>query len=432
MENDSKVDLREFEGSYLELFLASGIVFLLFVFAVLWQATNYFEYWETNDFAKPLFLFFVMSTYGWLLLNALGCAYTLLPIIHQTQFFRKKDLRVQMSFCMAGHVFITFALLQRNIDYVTVAGLIGLILNAIGLASLSIPTFRVSRRKLKNFDQLGKVAYSLGIIMPIFGIIPIICWILVYGKTSLEVSMYIISTFMIGLVNLTFLVSHFERRLGWDLIRDGNTIRVFKIYLLFTIIGITGTIFSTFFEAIPEYLVRLSQALPFFWMFYAFNPSKVLSNIRKKYPVSKPILVGYFILFFNGLVFLIPQQNVTDFSITFQPWIFLISSALLINIGYGSYMNDDHLHLSLQSRSNHRLFIYSVVASKTLLFYLLFTYNFETSINFFLTIIWIISLVIVIFVTSQMLYKNLGVGSEGRKWSSTPMFYTKYQIKREE
>ena len=432
MENDSKVDLREFEGSYLELFLASGIVFLLFVFAVLWQATNYFEYWETNDFAKPLFLFFVMSTYGWLLLNALGCAYTLLPIIHQTQFFRKKDLRVQMSFCMAGHVFITFALLQRNIDYVTVAGLIGLILNAIGLASLSIPTFRVSRRKLKNFDQLGKVAYSLGIIMPIFGIIPIICWILVYGKTSLEVSMYIISTFMIGLVNLTFLVSHFERRLGWDLIRDGNTIRVFKIYLLFTIIGITGTIFSTFFEAIPEYLVRLSQALPFFWMFYAFNPSKVLSNIRKKYPVSKPILVGYLILFFNGLVFLIPQQNVTDFSITFQPWIFLISSALLINIGYGSYMNDDHLHLSLQSRSNHRLFIYSVVASKTLLFYLLFTYNFETSINFFLTIIWIISLVIVIFVTSQMLYKNLGVGSEGRKWSSTPMFYTKYQIKREE
>ena len=432
MENDSKVDLREFEGSYLELFLASGIVFLLFVFAVLWQATNYFEYWETNDFAKPLFLFFVMSTYGWLLLNALGCAYTLLPIIHQTQFFRKKDLRVQMSFCMAGHVFITFALLQRNIDYVTVAGLIGLILNAIGLSSLSIPTFRVSRRKLSNFDQLGKVAYSLGIIMPIFGIIPIICWILVHEKTSLEVAMYIISTFMIGLVNLTFLVSHFERRLGWDLIKDGNTIRVFKIYLLFTIIGITGTIFSTFFEAIPEYLVRLSQALPFFWMFYAFNPSKVLSNIRKKYPVSKPILVGYFILFFNGLVFLIPQQNVTDFSITFQPWIFLISSALLINIGYGSYMNDDHLHLSLQSRSNHRLFIYSVVASKTLLFYLLFTYNFETPINFFLTIIWIISLVIVIFVTSQMLYKNLGVGSEGRKWSSTPMFYTKYQIKREE
>lgn len=432
MENDSKVDLREFEGSYLELFLASGIVFLLFVFAVLWQATNYFEYWETNDFAKPLFLFFVMSTYGWLLLNALGCAYTLLPIIHQTQFFRKKDLRVQMSFCMAGHVFITFALLQRNIDYVTVAGLIGLILNAIGLSSLSIPTFRVSRRKLKNFDQLGKVAYSLGIIMPIFGIIPIICWILVYDKTSLEVAMYIISTFMIGLVNLTFLVSHFERRLGWDLIKDGNTIRVFKIYLLFTIIGIAGTISSTFFEAIPEYLVRLSQALPFFWIFYAFNPSKVLSNIRKKYPVSKPILVGYFILFFNGLVFLIPQQNVTDFSITFQPWIFLISSALLINIGYGSYMNDDHLHLSLQSRSNHRLFIYSVVASKTLLFYLLFTYNFETPINFFLTIIWIISLVIVIFVTSQMLYKNLGVGSEGRKWSSTPMFYTKYQIKREE
>ena len=74
-----------------------------------------------------------------------------------------------------------------------------------------------------------------------------------------------------------------------------------------------GTIFSTFFEAIPEYLVRLSQALPFFWMFYAFNPSKVWSNMRKKYPVSKPILAGYFILLFNGLVFLIPQQNVTIF-----------------------------------------------------------------------------------------------------------------------
>ena len=432
MENDSKVDLREFEGSYLELFLASGIVFLLFVFAVLWQATNYFEYWETNDFAKPLFLFFVMSTYGWLLLNALGCAYTLLPIIHQTQFFRKKDLRIQMSFCMAGHVFITFALLQRNIDYLSIAGFIGLLLNAIGLSSLSIPTFRVSRRKLKNFDQLGRVAYTLGIIMPIFGILPIVCWIFVHEKTSLELAMYIISTFMIGLVNLTFLVSHFERRLGWDLIKDGNTIRVFKIYFLLTLIGILGTSLSLVYDIFPHYLLGFSQALPFFWMFYAFNPSKVLSNIRKKYPVSKPILVGYFILFFNGLVFLIPQQNVTDFSITFQPWIFLISSALLINIGYGSYMNDDHLHLSLQSRSNHRLFIYSVVASKTLLFYLLFTYNFETPINFFLTIIWIISLVIVIFVTSQMLYKNLGVGSEGRKWSSTPMFYTKYQIKREE
>ena len=432
MENDSKVDLREFEGSYLELFLASGIVFLLFVFAVLWQATNYFEYWETNDFAQPLFLFFVMSTYGWLLLNALGCAYTLLPIIHQTQFFRKKDLRIQMSFCMAGHVFITFALLQRNIDYLSIAGFIGLLLNAIGLSSLSIPSLRVSRRKLKHFDQLGRVAYTLGIIMPIFGILPIVCWIFVHEKTSLELAMYIISTFMIGLVNLTFLVSHFERRLGWDLIKDGNTIRVFKIYFLLTLIGILGTSLSLVYDIFPHYLLGFSQALPFFWMFYALNPSKVWSNVRKKYPVSKPILAGYFILLFNGFVFLIPQQNATNFSIAFQPWIFLISSALLINIGYGSYMNDDHLHLSLQSRSNHRLFIYSVVASKTLLFYLLFTYNFETPINFFLTIIWIISLVIVIFVTSQMLYKNLGVGSEGRKWSSTPMFYTKYQIKREE
>ena len=432
MENDSKVDLREFEGSYLELFLASGIVFLLFVFAVLWQATNYFDYWETNDFAKPLFLFFVMATYGWLLLNALGCAYTLLPIIHQTQFFKKKELRIQMSFCMAGHVFITFALLQRNIDYVTIAGLIGLVLNAIGLSSLSIPSLRVSRRNLKNFDQLGRVAYSLGIIMPIFGILPIIGWIFIIDKSSLEFSMYIISTFMIGLVNLTFLVSHFERRLGWNLIKNDNSIKIFKIYLLFTMVGILGTIFSIVYEDVPHFLLGLSQALPFFWMFYAFNPSKVWSNMRKKYPVSKPILAGYFMLLFNGFVFMIPQQNVTDFSITFQPWIFLISSALLINIGYGSYMNDDHLHLSLQSRSNHRLFVYSVVASKTILFYLLFTYNFETPINFFLTIVWIISLVIVISITSQMLYKNLGVGSEGRKWSSTPMFYTKYQIKREE
>lgn len=432
MESDSLVDLREFEGSYLELFLASGIVFLLFVFAVLWQATNYFSYWETNDYVQPLFLFFIMATYGWLLLNALGCAYTLLPIIHQTQFFRTKDLRIQMSFCMAGHVFITFALLQKNIDYVTLAGFIGLLLNAIGLSSLSIPAVRVSRRKLNNFDELGKVAYSLGIIMPIFGILPIVCWVFVHNKESLEIAMYIISTFMIGLVNLTFLVSHFERRLGWDLIKSGGTIKVFKIYLLFTIVGISSTIFSTFHSGIPNILLGLIQALPFLWMFYAFNPSKVWSNMKKKYPVSKPILAGYFMLLFNGVVFLIPQQNATNFSITFQPWIFLISSALLINIGYASYMNDDHLHLSLQSRSNHRSLIYSVIASKTLLFYLLLTYNFENPTNFFLTIIWIFSLVIVIIITSQMLYRNLGIGAKGRKWSSTPMFYTKYQIKREE
>ena len=303
MENDLKVDLREFEGSYLELFLASGIVFLLFVFAVLWQVTNYFEYWENHNFAQPLFLLFVMATYGWLLLNALGCAYTLLPIIHQTQFFRKKDLRIQMSFCMAGHVFIAFALLQRNIHYVAIAGFIGLLLNAIGLSSLSIPTLRVSRRKLRNFDQLGKVAYTLGIIMPIFGIIPMISWIFLHNKTSLELAMYIISTFMIGLVNLTFLVSHFERRLGWDLIKDGNTIRVFKIYFLLTLIGILGTSLSLVYDIFPHYLLGFSQALPFFWMFYALNPSKVWSNVRKKYPVSKPILAGYFILLFNGFVF---------------------------------------------------------------------------------------------------------------------------------
>ena len=138
-------------------------------------------------------------------------------------------------------MFSLHSLYCKEISIILVAGFIGLILNAIGLSSLSIPTFRVSRRKLKNFDQLGRVAYTLGIIMPIFGIIPIVCWIFVHEKTSLELGMYIISTFMIGLVNLTFLVSHFERRLGWDLIKDGNTIRVFKIYFLLTIIGILGT-----------------------------------------------------------------------------------------------------------------------------------------------------------------------------------------------
>ena len=34
METDSKVDLREFKGPYLELFLLSAIVFVLFVIIV--------------------------------------------------------------------------------------------------------------------------------------------------------------------------------------------------------------------------------------------------------------------------------------------------------------------------------------------------------------------------------------------------------------
>ena len=92
--------------------------------------------------------------------------------------------------------------------------------------------------------------------------------------------MYIISTFMIGLVNLLFwYLTLNEVRMGFDKRWQHNQSfqNIFVIYHNWYY----RNYFLDLFEAIPEYLVRLSQALPFFWMFYAFNPSKVLSNIER-------------------------------------------------------------------------------------------------------------------------------------------------------
>ena len=256
METDSKVDLREFEGSYLELFLLSAIVFVLFVIIVLWQTVNDFAYWYNEDYVKPLFLMLIMVTHGWLLLNALGCAYNLLPIIHQTQFFRQKDLRIQIWFCLAGQVLITSALFQSEITFLENVGLLGLILNAVGLSWLAIPSLRVSKNRLNSMDQLGKVAYSLGIIMPVFGCLPVFFWLFLDTKSVFQFAGYVIATLVIGLINLTFLISHFERRLGWELIPEQDKIKVFGLYLLFTLLA-SGYLFLEFYlDILPEFFSK--------------------------------------------------------------------------------------------------------------------------------------------------------------------------------
>lgn len=432
METESKVDLREFEGSYLELFLLSAIVFVLFVVIVVWQTVNDFSYWYNENYVKPLFLMLIMITHGWLLLNALGCAYNLLPIIHQTQFFRQRDLRIQIWFCLAGQVLITSALFQSEITFLENVGLLGLILNAVGLSWLAIPSLRVSKNRLNSMDQLGKVAYSLGIIMPVFGCLPVVFWLVLDTKSEFQFASYVIATLVIGLINLTFLISHFERRLGWKLIPEQNKIKVFGLYLLFTIFASGYLFVELYLGVFPEFFSKVVMSIPFFWMFYSLNPKKVLANLKSKYPCSYPLVIGYLMILFNAIAFLIPQQNSSEYSVNIQPFTFLLSSALLINIGYGSYMNDDHLYISVQSRKKHYFLVFNVVLSSILMFYLLFVHDFSNPLNLFLTIIWLMVQAFIIYSVNNIIYSNLGIGTTGSKWSSTPMFYNRYQISHEE
>ena len=263
--------------------------------------------------------------------------------------------------------------------------------------------------------------------MPILGIITLICWIL-RDKYSgmLDFSESLVLDFFIPLVVVSIILSHFNRRLNWNLIEPANMGKVFGIYTVLLLLSIIGEPLS----ARGEISTRVSAVLfflPYIFIFIMMNPIKLFNSIRQRKPYSKMMLTALLWIPFAGFAAYIETMGyvqTTDAMISYYRWIMIFGVAFQAVWGFAEYLHEDHKKLSLHRRKT-KWMIYSTINLGTAITFcsMIISWNQGEAIDTYPRIgiaIYALSYILILIYWIKDIFFSLG------DWHKTPMFYDQY------
>ncbi|MDG1556238.1 MAG: hypothetical protein P8Q98_00380, partial [Candidatus Poseidoniaceae archaeon] len=277
-------------------------------------------------------------------------------------------------------------------------------------------------------DEVGYASLIPGLIFPFFGSFVLGCWL--YRETAgiLELGRSLMIMFFL-LITLIMIVSHFNRRLNWQVI---NPEKMGIRFGLFFALALTHILFA--FLAGKEnsaditlivQMQNLTLGLAMMWVFIMCNPVKItrMAFTNGGMAHSRPIFAALWMLPFSSF------HAINAAAYTSRPGMpgyatFLCTSALLCIWGYAWYLHEDHLHINIHKRKVNWLFIMSFFTAFVAI-QLLFLENARGDLdNQTEQLIWIVSslfgTVVIAFNFVRMTLLTL------QPWQRIPMFYGRY------
>jgi hypothetical protein len=303
---------------------------------------------------------------------------------------------------------------------------IGITLLCTSLFVLGPPALTIFKSRKIDSAKVGPFSYAIGMILPFIGLITLVSWIAREYSSVLRLSESIIIDFFIPLAVLATIVSHFNRRLNWELIKSKDTGKVFIILMILLLLSIVSGPLSRNGD-ISMRLSAILVLLPYAYIFVMLNPRKIIEKIREKQPYSKMIVASVFWLPFIGIAaFLETLEYVStaDSMMSYYRWILIFGFSMQALWGFANYLHDDHKKLSLHRRKTTWLIFLSL------------------NVGSIITIITIVEswssgekfaqyprIGILIFITSYILIlihwlKDIFFSLDN--WYKTPMFYDQY------
>ena len=342
-------------GSYIDLILAAVCMQILFLITTVWIGTKGANFYQDN-LSEIGYAIRMQLVLGWMMCIIAGIGFSVLPLIYDVQGFEKTLMRIYVGMNVSGQIAIMAGIMSGDLSIFHSLSTIGITLLCASLVCLWSPAMTIFKNKSSSDNSVGPFSYTLGALLPFLGIITLFCWVLRNNFSGILVlSENLIYEFLIPLVIITVVISHFNRRLDWEIIEPKNTGKIFAIFSLLLV-------FSFISEPLQERgdvslrLTAVLQFLPYFFIFILLNPKRIISQFRKQKSCNKMVLASVFWLPLVGIAAYMETMNyveTTDAMVSYKRWVLIFGVAFQALWGFVAYLHDDHKKLSMHQRKTH-------------------------------------------------------------------------------
>ena len=208
-------------GSYLGLYVLSAFTTGMFVCVLLYHyftESLYFDQYSSGDLTH-IYTTITWVCMGWLMCLIAGIGFDILPLIHGTTPFHENAMRQFLITNLAGQSVLAISTFmnteQKMLEFATV-GISFLCLSILLLGGPGRRMFKESKRR-KEEDEVGIASLIPGVAFPFFGATILACWLYRDIAGMLELGRSIMIMFFL-LLTVVIIISHFNRRLNWEVI----------------------------------------------------------------------------------------------------------------------------------------------------------------------------------------------------------------------
>ena len=419
-------------GSYLGLYALSAFTTGMFVCVFLYHyftESFYFGQYSDGDLTY-IYATITWVCLGWLMCMVTGIGFDILPLIHGATPFHENAMRQFLITNLAGQVVLAISTFmnteQKILEFATV-GISFLCLSVLSLGGPGRRMFKESKRR-KGEDEVGIASLIPGVVFPFFGAIILTCWLYRDTAGMLELGRSIIIMFFL-LLTVVIIISHFNRRLNWEVIAPKQV--GLRMSVLFLIMGMHILfVFMAGREATTDdtLLVEMRRAtlsLALVWGFLLCNPLRItrMALLNGGMAHSRPVFAALWMLPFCGFHALNSDASSLNPAVPGYAS-FLGTSALLSIWGYAWYLHEDHLHISIHKRKASLPFLTSFVVSFLAIQLLYWDLSNGNGNPLFFQRIWAVAtlcgtLVIAINFVRMTIFSL-------ESWHKIPMFYGRY------
>ena len=412
-------------GSYVDLILAAVIMQICFIITAIWVGTTGNEFLISNP-EDIRYALKIQLGLGWMMCIICGLGFSILPLIYDVKVFDKSLMRSYVGMNMLGQLSIMLGIMIGDEDIFYSMATIGITLLATSLFILGSPALKIFKSRSVDSQRLGPFSYAIGMILPILGLITLVSWVARDNEFSIYLSEAVIFDLFIPLAVISTIISHFNRRLNWQLIDSDNLGKVFATLLILMLVSIIS---------VPLYengdiSKRVSASLamfPYLFIFIALNPKKIIDQIVDRQPHSKMILASLFWLPVIGISAYLEKMDLvvtTNGMMSFYRWILIFGFAMQALWGFVNYLHDDHKRLSLHRRKTTWLIFMSLNIGSIITTYSMMNswYTGETIIEYPRIGIGVYALSYVLILVHWIKEVIFSLDD----WHKSPMFYDQY------
>lgn len=426
-ENRGKEILSKMSGNYISHFMSSGVMVLLFLLAVSWlsYSTSDYSFRQENYQVEIAYILTSLISLGWMMSMVVGISLDLFPLTHNLDSYNQTHSTHYLFINIIGQLLIIAGIFSNNLQLLLEMSTIGMVLLCWGIISIAWPSWKLHRNSIEEGINCGNVALIPSVLIPISALVILSCWIFRQTPGLLEFGLAFNVIVMMGTISLTLILAHFNRRLGWNLVKFSSFRPVVAIYLGLAILHsftsmwyARGDVSKTIFE--------YTLAAPLIWGFISTRPFKTIKNglgqLQK--PHSRLIATAQWFFLVTGIMAIIPDFNPGKFTnITYVA--FMFSCGVLAAWGSGIYLHQDHLHKSIHNRSG----LWTIISINAIGILSLFLIGFEVTIfgdssdlvYFFMRSISLGAMIIFIFI---LLIRDLFFSMD--TWHRVPMAMDRY------
>tara|TARA_B110000444_G_C18851490_1_gene606021 strand:+ start:3779 stop:5071 length:1293 start_codon:yes stop_codon:yes gene_type:complete len=426
-ENRGKALLSKMSGNYILHFMSSGMMVLLFLLAVSWlsYSTSDYSFRQENYQLEIAYILTALISLGWMMSMIVGISFDLLPLTHNLDAYNQTHSTHYLFINLVGQLVIIGGIFSNNLQLLFEMSTIGMVLLCWGVISIAWPSWKLHRNSVEENINCGKVALIPSVFIPLASLVVLSCWIFRKNTGFLEFGLAFNVIVMMGTISLTLILAHFNRRLGWEVIKSINIRPVITIYLVLAILHSFASLWYARGD-VSHTIFEYSLAAPLFWGFLSTRPIRTIKSAigHSQKPHSRLIGTAQWFFLATGVMAIIPDFYPGKFTnITYVGFIF--SCAVLAAWGSGIYLHQDHLHKSIHNRPS----LWSVITVNAIGMLSLFLIGFEVTIfgessdlvYFFMRSIALGLMIIFIFI---LLVRDLFFTMD--TWHRMPMSLDKY------